>query len=132
MIFISGVLFSQDVKSQGSSVENHYKSVDNLIEVMFIETSRVRIRNGQLTDLGSNATEGISARLSNFEWYRWSRFCDADESLIDQWAENGELKSGKQVFNLNNIYQLEIPGGHDVWEICRQLEEMPGIYQARP
>ena len=125
--------FSQTLtSSEFFQPENKYKCEDNLIEVMFIETSKVRLRNGQPADLISDATTGIDNLLATLEWHQWSRFCDVDESVIDRWSEDGERNSGQPVYNLNNIYRLKILEGHDIWQICRQLEELPGIYQARP
>jgi hypothetical protein len=112
--------------------ENRYRCEDDLIEVMFIESSRVRLRNGQLTDLKSDATAGLNDLLSQIEWYQWFRFCSVDESEIDQWSVNGERNTGNPVYNLNNIYRLQIPKGYDVWVFCGQLEALPGIYLAIP
>jgi hypothetical protein len=125
--------YSQDIKTNNLTNESsYYRCEDDLIEVMFVESSAVRIRNGEPTDHNSNATAGLNNVLSALAWHQWSRFCDVDETKLDQWAANGERNTGQPVYNLNNIYSLKIPKGHDIWQICRQLEELEGIYQAKP
>lgn len=110
----------------------YYLCEDDLIEIMFIESSRVRLRDGQPTDLISNATSGVHALLSSFQWHNWYRFSDVDEALIDSWAEAGERNTGKKLYNLNNIFRLKVPRGYDIWELSAKLEALPGIYSARP
>jgi hypothetical protein len=130
-ISFSGITQNED-SSNSLQEENFYACEDDLIEVMFLESSQVRLRNGQLTDLKSDATAGLNDLLSKFEWHQWFRFCSVDESEIDQWSINGERNTGKPVYNLNNIYRLRIPKGYNVWELCRQLKDLPGIYLAIP
>lgn len=135
VIIISGLIsgIAQDTKTSGSNEQNNqYKCENDLIEVMFIESAKVRLKNSLLTDIKSNATEGLAQILNTLEWHQWSRFCDLDESILDSWAERGEQLAGTAIYNLNNIYSLRIPEDHDIWQICRQLEELPGILQARP
>ncbi|MEZ5082270.1 MAG: GEVED domain-containing protein [Bacteroidales bacterium] len=125
--------FSQALTStEFDQPENYYKCENDLIEVMFIESAKVRLRDGRPVDLISDATTGIDNLLATLQWHKWMRFCDVDESVIDNWAENGQRYATQPVYNLNNIYSLKIPEGHNIWQICRQLEELPGIYQARP
>jgi hypothetical protein len=132
LVASSAVLSQTTGASEMANTPGNYPCEDDLIEVMFIESSTVRMRNGTITDLRSNATDGIDQVLSGLDGYQWTRFCEVEESVIDQWAVNGERNSGAHVYNLNNIYTLRIPKGHDIWQISRQLEDLPGIYQARP
>ena len=113
-------------------VSHKYDPEDDLIEVMFIETSRVRMRDGQLTDLISDALAGVGNYLQSFQWHQWTRISDVDEALIDKWAQDGKRNTGLDLYNLNNIYRLRIPKGNDIWEVAASLEAMPGIYLARP
>ncbi len=51
LILHSNLGFSQVLKSsEFTKQENRYKCEDDLIEVMFIESSAVRMRNGQPTE----------------------------------------------------------------------------------
>ena len=109
-----------------------YASVDDLIEVMFTQDSRVRLRNGALFDLSTNALAGVDGFLQKLSWFEWYRICDVPEERLDEIQAKGEANTGKPVYNLNNIYRLRIPKGLDVWAISRELEALPGIILARP
>ncbi|MBE0663293.1 MAG: S8 family peptidase [Bacteroidales bacterium] len=110
----------------------YYLCEDDLIEIMFVESSRVRLRNGLTTDLTSDAMNGVDAVLSTLFWFEWQRFSEVDEDLIDKWAEDGERNTGQKLYNLNNIFRLQIPKGNDIWELSTKLEALPGIFSARP
>ncbi len=126
------------LKAQGNqknSIQqtNHpYAFEANLMEVMFNGESRVRMRNGTPTDLSTHALQGVDQVLSSLQWHEWQRLTDVPESTVDNWETNGEFRTGKDIYNLNNIYRLKIPEGYDVWKLAEQLEALPGIYSARP
>jgi len=109
-----------------------YASVDDLIEVMFAQDSRVRLRNGAPVDLATNALTGVDGVLQKLSWFEWYRICDVPEERLDEIQAKGEANTGKPVYNLNNIYRLRIPKGLDVWAISKELEALPGIILARP
>jgi hypothetical protein len=109
-----------------------YASVDDLIEVMFAQDSRVRLRNGALVDFATNALAGVDGVLQRLAWHEWQRICDVPEERLDEIQAKGEANIGKPVYNLNNIYRLRIPKGLDVWSISKELEALPGIILARP
>jgi len=105
---------------------------EDLIEVMFAPDSKVRLRDGALVDLATNALAGIDGVLQKLEWFEWYRICDVPEERLDEIQARGEANTGKPVYNLNNIYRLRIPKGHDVWAVSKELEALPGIMLARP
>jgi len=109
-----------------------YACEDDLIEVMFAQDSKVRLRGGTLVDLTTNALSGVDGVLLKFAWFEWQRICDVPEERLDEIQSRGEANTGKPVYNLNNIYRLRIPKGHDVWAISQELEALPGIILARP
>ena len=112
--------------------ENLYPCEENLIEVMFHPESQVRLRNGDLVDLSTDALSGLNQILSKLEGKTWFRICDVPEKDMDEWSSNGQKNTGHPVYNMNNIYRLEIPGGKNIWSICSELEELPGIISAKP
>lgn len=125
--------FSQNVEKNSIKQTNHpYTFEEEWIEVMFSNESKVRMRNGNLVDLTTHALAGVDQILGVLKWHEWSRLTDLPESTIDSWEVNGEQRTGQDIYNLNNIYRLKIPKGNDTWEIARQLEDLPGIYLARP
>lgn len=109
-----------------------YACEDDLIEVMFITGANVRLRNGALVDAKTNASTGTQEILQALAWQNWSRISNVSEDKLDEIHARGELMSGKALYNLNNIYHLRIPKGHDVWGLSRQLEELPDVLHARP
>ncbi|UCD29925.1 MAG: VCBS repeat-containing protein [Planctomycetota bacterium] len=109
-----------------------YACEEDLIEVMFKWESRVRLRRGAPVDLTSNAMDGVDGVLERIAWHEWSRTCGISEERLDEFQSRGEANTGKPVYNLNNIYRLYIPKGLDIWQICRDLEKLPGIMTARP
>ena len=90
------------------------------------------MRNGNLVDLATQALQGTDQVLNELEWHQWHRITDVPESIIDSWEVNGERNTGQDIYNLNNIYRLQIPKGKDVWKICSELQALPGIDLAMP
>jgi len=112
---------------------DHEPAVENsLLDVMFAESSKVRLRNGELIDTKSNATAGLAGILNQLASFEWQRFSDVSEELLDELSENGSRNTGQAVYNLNNIYRLRISENEDIWELSSTLEHLPGIIYARP
>ena len=109
-----------------------YPCEEDLIEVMFASDSKVRLRNQTLVDFTSNALVGVDGVLRKLAWFEWYRICDVPEERLDEICARGEANTGKPVYNLNNLYRLRIPKGHDVWSVSAELEALPGIILARP
>jgi serine protease len=109
-----------------------YACEDDLIEVVFVPESRVRMRGGALVDLATRALDGIEGALSGRGTLEWTRECNVPEEVLDELQVNGEANSDRPVYNLNNIYRLRIEKGHDVWRIAEELEALPGVLWARP
>ncbi|MFH1120440.1 MAG: GEVED domain-containing protein, partial [Bacteroidota bacterium] len=118
--------------SQQVRATHHYDSEEDWLEVMFSWESTVRLRAGVPVDLTTNALQGTDQILDQLAWHKWNRFTDVSEAIIDGWESNGERNTGQDLYNLNNIYRLQIPKGYDIWELSEQLESLPGIYLARP
>ena len=112
--------------------ESRYACKENLIEVMFDSESRVRLRDGTLIDLKTNALAGVDRTLERAAWHEWRRNCTIPEERLDAIQADGEANSGKPVYNLNNIYHLRIAEGSDIWAVGEELEALPGIVYARP
>jgi hypothetical protein len=117
---------AQQQVSAGYAVE------EDLIEVMFAIDSSVRLRNGLLVDMTTNATIGVDQVLQAAAWHNWSRISDVSEAKLDEIKARGERNTGRPIYNLNNIYRLRIGGGADVWALSRSLEALPGVIRARP
>ena len=109
-----------------------YASEEDLIEVMFAQDSKVRMRGNELVDLATDALVGVDQALSKSALAEWTRICDVPEERLDQIHSRGEANTGKSLYNLNNIYRLRISKEIDVWELSRELESLPGIILARP
>jgi hypothetical protein len=130
------LIFPVYTQNQGENSGEHsiqgYLCEEDWIEVMFTSESKVRMRYGNLVDLATRALQGTDQVLNVLEWHQWHRITDVPESTIDSWEVNGERNTGKDIYNLNNIYRLQIPKGKDVWNICKQLQALQGIERAMP
>jgi hypothetical protein len=109
-----------------------YACEEDLIEVMFAWDSKVRLRDGALVDLATNALAGVDGVLQKLAWFEWHPICDVPEEKLDEIQSRGETNTGERVYNLNNIYRLRISKGVDVWALGKELEALPGIMLARP
>ncbi|MFH1680534.1 MAG: FG-GAP-like repeat-containing protein [Candidatus Eisenbacteria bacterium] len=109
-----------------------YPCRTDLIEVLFTENAKVRLRDGAPVDLAGDALAGVDGLLADLERHSWRRLCDVPEETLDEWQTRGEAETRESVYNLNNIYRLRIPRGSDVWEIAARLEALPGVLSARP
>jgi len=109
-----------------------YACENDLIEVMFEQESRVRMRAGTPVDLERTAVDGVDAVLQRLDWCEWQRACDVPEERLDEIQALGQSNTGRPIYNLNNIYRLRIPSGEDVWALSAQLEALAGIILARP
>ena len=110
-----------------------YEAESDLIEVMFAPESKVRMRAGELVDLSTNALDGLALVLRDVSPATWSRISDVPEQTLDDIQARGEVATGRDIYNLNNIYRLRFNAtAGDVWTLSARLEALPGILLARP
>ncbi len=109
-----------------------YECENDLIEVMFNWDSQVRLRNGAPVDLKSDALAGVDNLLGKAGAIKWQRICNVPEERLDELQAAGEARSGKPLYNLNNIYRLRVGEGVDIWKLSAELEALPGVILARP
>ncbi|MCK4806821.1 MAG: S8 family serine peptidase [Candidatus Aegiribacteria sp.] len=115
------------------NAEGNYACEDDLIEVMFVQDATVRLRFGALVDLSENgALDGIKEVLELTTSYQWERISTVSEEEIDEMESRGEQLTGRDIYNLNNIYVLRFQGDIDVWELAEILQELDGIISAMP
>ncbi len=112
-----------------------YAAEPDLLDVVFAEDSRVRLRGGALTDLSTNALRGVDEVLARAGRWEWTRLCDVPEETLDEWQRRAEATKGAPAYNLNNLYRLRLPDGlrsMDIWALATALEDLPGVITARP
>jgi hypothetical protein len=109
-----------------------YECENNLIEIMFNWDSQVRLRGGVPVDLRTDALAGVDNLLGKAGTAQWQRICNLPEERLDELQAVGETRSGKPLYNLNNIYRLRVGEGVDIWKLAAQLEALPGVILARP
>ena len=109
-----------------------YPHENDLLEIIFSPDSEIRLRDGALIDLAGKGLSGVDDLLNDVAWTEWNRICDLTEERLDEIHLQAELRSGKQIYDPNNIYRLRVPRGTDVWALGRELENLPGIMLARP
>ena len=133
LCFCLAILLSWAVQdSIQAKPQNAYNHEDNLIEIVFAKDLEVRLRGGQPTELSGKSLTGLQAVMGKANTVGWTRICDVPEERLDELETNGERRTGKDLFNMNNIYRLEIAPGQDIWAICEELESQDEIHLARP
>ena len=87
----------------------------NRIHVKFRDDSNVRLRGGQLTDLGAGALASASPVLGRWaaSGVSWEREHTVSEERLSQWRETGQRNTGKALPDLNTAYILHLPAGVD-------------------
>ena len=115
-----------------SNYDGPYDSEADLLEVVFVRESTVRLRDGDLVDLSGDAMAGVRLSLTDLDWHEWKRACSVPEWRLDEIHSRGQARTRKPLHNLNNVYRLRIPHDADVWAIGRRLESLPGVELARP
>jgi hypothetical protein len=118
--------------SPAEASEQPYENEVGLIEVMFSPESEVRLRDGIPVDLKSKALSGVSEILGAVSWQQWGRICPLSEERLDEIHARAERNSGKELYNPNNSYRLQVPDDIDIWTLSQELENLPGILLARP
>ncbi|MGD9548255.1 MAG: FG-GAP-like repeat-containing protein [Candidatus Krumholzibacteriia bacterium] len=110
-----------------------YPCEPDLIEIMFIQESMVRLIDGWPEDFsGLNATEGVDVVLASAGGGEWMRLTDVPEAVLDDLAFNAGLNLGEPVYNLNNIYRIRLFSGVDPRIVAFDLENLPGVHLAYP
>ncbi len=99
---------------------------------MFAPESRTRLFEGFPKDMVTDATAGMDQVLGTLDWYRWDRISHLGEEELDRIRSRGEKSGGRPLYDLNNIYHLRIPPGHDIWDLAGKLESLEGVHRARP
>ncbi|KPJ64695.1 hypothetical protein AMJ44_12280 [candidate division WOR-1 bacterium DG_54_3] len=122
ILFTTAFMLSLFTAEAISAPKQGYDCEEDLIEVMFAQDSKVRLRGSTLIDYTSDALLGVDAVLAKFVRHEWYRICDVPEERLDEIQARGEANTGKPVYNLNNIYRLRIPKGYDVWAVSAELE----------
>lgn len=116
-----------------AAAQERYPSEPELLEIVFIPECAVRLVGGVLVDFsGLDATAGIEGLLAP-RAYEWQRLSDVPEPVVDQWEAEGELASGIDLHNLNNIYRLRFLAPEPaLWLLAADLEALPGVQLASP
>ncbi|MBD3278968.1 MAG: hypothetical protein GF388_11770, partial [Candidatus Aegiribacteria sp.] len=110
-----------------------YSCEDNIVEVMFTEDSNVRLRGGELVFCGSvNLPRELEDILNSLDGYTWHRISGVEEAELDRLEDEGESRTGTDLYNMNNAFRLEFSGEKDIWELCEELESLPEVLSAIP
>ncbi len=116
-----------------AAAQERYPAEPNLLEILFIPESAVRLVGGILVDQsGLDATAGIEAVLQPRP-YEWQRLSDVPEPVLDMWEVEGEARTGQDLYNLNNMYVLRfLLPEPALWLLAADLEALPGVMAAYP
>ncbi len=78
------------------------------ITVKFIQGSDIRMRNDNLTSLNGYDLKPFEDVISRFRVLSITRLFSRPERMLDDERESGQLKSGKELADLNNYYRVII------------------------
>jgi serine protease len=134
IFFILALLISCLLAFPVFSADIHeYPCEPDLIEIMFIQESQVRLTGPVPEDFsGLNATDGVEMILMSHGGGEWLRLTDIPEPVLDEMALTAEMNLGEPVYNLNNIFRIRLLGGADVVAVAYDLENLPGVHLAYP
>ena len=112
--------------------QERFPAEPDLIEIMFIQPSVVRLIGDEPVDLsGLDAVAGLEPLLAPLP-HEWSRMSDVPEAVLDDLEAAGEAATGEDLYNLNNILRLRIFAAVDAWTLAADIEALPGVHQAYP
>ena len=83
----------------------------DVITVKFQDGLMVRLREAQLTDLGTGALQGAEAALASVSDGRWQRTHSVTEEKLDELRQTAQDNLGKAVADLNLQFNLFLPEG---------------------
>ncbi|MFO7654139.1 MAG: FG-GAP-like repeat-containing protein [Candidatus Krumholzibacteriia bacterium] len=103
-----------------------------LVQVLFVPEAAIRIELGEPVDLAGNATDGLALILAPLPWHEWSPLCHLPPEELDRLHDDGELQSGLDLYNLNNVVFLRTDPAIDPWLLAADLEALPGVMRSLP
>ena len=102
------------------------------LEIKFREGQRIRLRNGEPTDLEGRALTHPRARelLRQVAGGHWTRSHEVSEEALDAMRTEGERNTGERLPDQNLYFRLRLPPGLDAdrsAEAFRQLPEVESV-----
>ncbi len=99
----SARLAAREVFPKPARVDDRPELSRDKVIVKFTDDVRVRLRDGRLRAGGASFAE-VDAILARYPDATLHRVFDAEERILDENRETGELLSGKALADLNNLY----------------------------
>lgn len=139
LLICAALLVVASVSAQEAPTDAELLSVNpalvepHLVDVKFQEGPRIRLRNGQPTDVsaGPSARQPLAA-LGVLPDATWTRTHRLDEATLDRMHAQGTARSGRPVPDLNHWYRLQLPPDVSVAQAIAALRALPEIEQAIP
>ncbi len=106
----------------------------NRIRVKFKDDLPVRLRNGQLTDVGDGAMKQAMslARALTLEGAVWYREHTLPETKLAQLRETAQRNLGRVLADLNTSFILRLPEGRDPVQVMALLSALPSVESVEP
>ena len=104
------------------------------IYVKFRDDSNVRLRGGQLTDLGSGALTPGDSLLKSLatSGVSWERQHRVSEERLSELRQTAQQNTGKAMPDLNTAYILHLPAGLDPAKVIDDLNALEAVEIALP
>lgn len=140
LLFLGLFLATPPAHAQYPPPDSYPAELDH-VEVLFADDTHIRLREGVLVDLDAppgdpGLVQLIDDALAMLEvdFREWSRLePSVPEATIDAWEVEGEITSGEDVYNLNNIFRLRFGSPlSTAWDVGFVLEDLPFVVAARP
>lgn len=120
-------------ESQQASFNPDFYETD-LINVVFADELRIRLRSGNLVDLDNQYLKSSTAQatLGVISAGTITPTFSANEGLLDRQREQAEKVSGQTLPDLNNSFRVELPDGVSVEEAIALFSQMEEVVAAFP
>ena len=125
---------SAAIPVQLASAEANPGNYADRILVKFRDDLPIRLRNGQLTDAGSGALNGVAPFLDRWitAGATWRRQHSLPEATLAQLRQTAQTNLNRAVADLNTGFILRLPPGLDAGAVIDQFNTWPQVEIARP
>ena len=142
-----GVKTAASELTRSEELENYHKSMkkvkinmrergagysQELITVKFVQGSKVYLREGKLVTLNDNKLKPFYEVLAHYPGLQVERLFTRSEQKLHEERKEGEIRSGKELPDLNLYYRLRVPSGTNIVALINDLNNLEMVEIAYP
>ena len=102
-----------------------------LITVKFVQGSKVSLREGKLVTLDGNKLKPFEV-LAHYPGLQVERLFSRSEQKLHEERKEGEIRSGKELPDLDLYYRLRVPSGTSIVALIDDLNNLEIVEVAYP